>query len=307
MNTGVPIDEGQQIGADGLAAEMRAKRLQQLLQGRREHLELSQEDVAARLDMSSRAYGNWERGRVKEWTDQKLYALAHALEMTEFQTTRLFWIAVDRAPQPDLRAITRHPSEEDPRTSAFLVDYSVMMDALSLPTVLIDHRWDVKRANNAYLKLFRNVRLHSTAMPTGNFLRFGLFHPDAPSILVDHMTWRLSMLAQLASTLERHDQDPVLQAIRREVYVHPALRDAYLNDMPNWVLGAGADLVHHEGEVRELRHPDPHLGLQGCRLVEETPRPLQARGLSRITLVLTALNDRTATSESGHGHDHHAA
>jgi transcriptional regulator with XRE-family HTH domain len=306
VNAVVEIEAQQTVGAVDLASGMRAKRLQQLLQGRREHLKLSQEDVAARLGISSRAYGNWERGRVKEWTDQKLYALAEALEMTEFQTDRLFWIAVDRAPQPDLRAMTGHSSEGDTATAAFLVDYSVMMEALSLPTVLINHRWDVKMANSAYSELFRNIRPHPTAMPADNFLRFGLFHPDAPSILVDHLTWRLSMLAQLATSLDRHDQDPALQAIRREVYLHPILRDAYLNDMPTWVLGAGADLVHHEGEVRELRHPDPRVGLQGCRLVEETPRPLQARGLTRITLVLTDLTDR-ATSESGRCHDHHAA
>ncbi|MGP3950867.1 MmyB family transcriptional regulator [Streptomyces sp. 7N604] len=294
-----------------MAAAMRAKRLQEFIKGRRDHLELSQEDVAARLDISARAYGNWERGRVKEWTDRKLCALAEALEMTEYQVERLFRIAVERAPQPDLHALLLKTLPQDPATTAFLDDYRVMMDALSLPTILIDHRWYSKIANKAYRDLFSGVRPHPTAMPARSFLRFGLFHPDAPSILADHTNWQLSMLAQLASSLEKHDQDPALQAIRREVYLHPALHHAYINDMPSWVLSAGADLVHNEGAVRALRHPDPQVGLQGCRLVEETPRSLQALGLTRITFVLTELDDdfgpQGCTQERGHAHDRHAA
>jgi transcriptional regulator with XRE-family HTH domain len=303
LNAEAQIEAEQSAVFGGLAAEMRAKRLQELVQGRRELLDLSQEEVAERLTISSRAYGNWERGRVREWTDHKLHSLACALEMTQFQKFRLFWLAVGRAPQPDCGLTSQHASQEDPSVAAFLADYSVMMDALSLPTFVIDRRWDVKMANQAYRDLFRGVRPHPTAMPIGNFLRFGLFHPDAPTIFADYLSWQLSMLAQLASSLDRHDQDSVLQAIRREVYLQPALRDIYLNHMPDWVLGAGADLVHDEGGVRKLRHPDARVGLQGCRLVEETPRPLQARGLTRITLVFTASSDEAAAAGlSGHHH-----
>ncbi|MFH9677582.1 helix-turn-helix domain-containing protein [Streptomyces sp. NPDC017405] len=281
-----------------LAADIQAMRLHHFLKGRRYHLDLSQEAVAERLNISPRSYGNWERGKVKEWTDEKLYALADALEMSAYQTTRLFLYAVGRAAQPDRRGMLRRTESEDPATAAFLGDYAVMMDALTLPTFVIDLRWDVKMANKAYRDLFCEVRPHPTAMPSRNFLRFGLFHPDAPTVLADHLGWQLAILAQLSSSLERHD-DAGLQAIRRDVYLHPALRDAYLNDMPDWVLGSGADLVHHESAVRELRHPDPIVGLQGCRLVEETPRPLKALGLTRLTLVLVDLDDRLAPERRG--------
>ncbi|MEU3877990.1 helix-turn-helix domain-containing protein [Streptomyces sp. NPDC029704] len=292
MRTDVQSNTSREETAALLATEIQAKRLQDFLKGRREHLDLSQEDVADRLDISARAYGNWERGRVKEWTDEKLYALAEALEMTEYQATRLFLYAVDRSPQPDLRATSRRTEPKAPDVSAFLGDYTVMLDALSLPTFVIDQRWDVKMANKAYRDLFGNVRAHPTAMPSSNFLRFGLFHPDAPSLFADHLKWQLAMLAQLSSSLERHSQDNELQSIRRDVYRNPALRDAYLIDMPNWILDCGADLVHHEGTVRELRHPDPHVGLQRCRLVEETPRSLKSLGLTRLTLVLIDLAER---------------
>ncbi|MFF2205197.1 helix-turn-helix domain-containing protein [Streptomyces sp. NPDC058145] len=291
---------------EALATEMRGKRLQQFVKGRRDHLDLTQEDVAARLDISARAYGNWERGRVHQWTDEKLYALAEALEMSEFQTFRLFLYAVGRAPQPDRRAIFRRTDAVDPAILAFLSDYSVMMEALPLPTFVIDQRWDVKMANKAYRELFRGVRTHPTAMPCTNFLRFGLFHPDASAVLVDHSEWQLAMLAQLASSLERHDEDTGLQAIRRDVYLHPALRDAYLTDMPNWVLGSGADLVHNESAIRALRHPDPNIGVQGCRLVEETPRSVKGLGLTRLTLVLVDAPERSMP-ERRLSHDHHAA
>lgn len=304
MHTDVQPDAGREETAEFLASEIQAKRLQNFLKGRRDHLGVSQEDVAERLNISSRSYGSWERGRVTQWTDAKLYDLAEALEMSEYQVDRLFSYAVDRAPQPDLRA--RRTESQDPSIAAFLGDYTVMLDALSLPTFVIDQRWDVKMANKAYRDLFRDVRAHPTALPHNNFLRFGLFHPDAPSIFVDHLKWQLAMLAQLSSSLERHSEDNGLQAIRRDVYRHPALLDAYLTDMPNWVLGSGADLVHHEGAVRELRHPDPHIGLQGCRLVEETPRSLKRLGFMRLTLVLVDLDERSTPQHRGR-HEHHAA
>lgn len=296
----------QEQTAESLATELHAQRLQSFLKARREHLSLRQFQVAERLDISERAYGNWERGQVKEWTDEKLYCLAEALEMSEYQTTRLFLYAVGRAPQPDLHATFRRTQSQNSEIEAFLGDYTVMMDALSLPTFVIDRRWDVKMANEAYRELFGHVRAHPTAMPSNNFLRFGLFHPDAPSILVDHAKWQLAMLAQLSSSIERHSDEDGLLAIRRDVYLCPSLRDAYLTDMPNWVMGCGADLIHHEGAVRELRHPDPHIGLQGCRLVEETPRSLQRLGLTRLTLVLVDLEERLMPASCS-SHDHHAA
>ncbi|MFB6985580.1 helix-turn-helix domain-containing protein [Streptomyces sp. NPDC056304] len=282
--------------------DLHARRLAELLKGRRENLGLNQEDVAARLEITSRAYGNWERGIVKEWTDHKLYALADALEMNGFQTSRLFWLAVGRAPQPELCALPHKTTTQESAIAAFLSDYSVMMDAFSLPTCLIDHGWNVKKANKAYLDLFRSVRPHPTALPSRNFLRFGLFHPDAAIVFAGHRDWQLSMLAQLAFSLEVHDH-PSLQAIRREVYRDPLLEHAYHNDMPGWLVGPGADLVHDEGTVREVRHPDPHVGLQGCRLVEETPRPLQTLGLTRITLVLTAPGKDRPAAERQHEND----
>ncbi|MFH0246000.1 helix-turn-helix domain-containing protein [Streptomyces sp. HK10] len=306
MRAGTYFDAGEQESAQSVAAEMQAKRLQDFLKGRRDHLGLSQEAIAERLDISARAYGNWERGRVKEWTDAKLYALAEALEMSEFQTARLFQYAAGRVPQPEVRTRLRRTESSAQDSSAFLGDYTVMMNALALPTFVIDPAWDITMANKAYRDLFRNVRSHPTAMPSRNFLRFGLFHPDAPAILADHLKWQLAMLAQLSSSLEQHSEDNGLQAIRRDVYLHPVLRDAYLTDMPNWVLGTGADLVHHEGAVRELRHPDPRLGLQGCRLVEETPRSLKSLGLMRLTLVLVDIDEQIVPGSCG-TYDYHAA
>ncbi|MGZ2361496.1 helix-turn-helix domain-containing protein [Streptomyces sp. 372A] len=305
MHTDVQPNAGRGESMQFLASEIQARRLHTFLKGRRDHLGLPQEAIAARLDISGRAYGDWERGRVKEWKDEKLYALAEALEMTEYQITLLFLYAVGRAPQPDVCAAL-HPPEPQDRAAALLGDYAVLLDALSLPSFVIDHAWDVQMANKAFRDLFSGVPPHPTAMPTRNFLRFGLFHPDAPFIFVDHLKWQLAMLAQLSSSLERHSEDTGLQAIRRDVYRHAALRDAYLTDMPNWVLGTGADLVHHEGAVRELRHPDPDVGRQGCRLVEESPRSLQRLGFTRLTLVLIDLDERLTPGNCASA-DRHAA
>jgi DNA-binding XRE family transcriptional regulator len=307
MNRGyVMLTEAvQPVQAAALAAEMRAMRLHDLIKGRREHLGLSQEIVAKLLAVRCRTYGNWERAVVKEWTDEKLHALAAALEMTAYHRARLFWLAVGRAPQPDPGITTRALPDEDPETAAFLRDYHLMMDALSLPTLLIDHRWNTNRSNKAFRNLFRGIRPHPTAMPETNFQRFVLFHPDAPTVLVDHQNWTLSMLAELASGLERHNQDPTLRAIHSDVHEDPHLKAAYYSNLPTGVPNGGNDLVHSDSAVLTIRHPDPALGLRGCRLVGESPRPLSALGLTRITLILTEPDDRPLP-ERGHAHNHHA-
>lgn len=127
MYTDVRQAARPEVTEEGFAAEMQAYRLQSFLKGRREHLNLRQIQVAERLDISERAYGNWERGQVKEWTDEKLYALAEALEMSEYQITRLFLYAAGRAPQPDLRAAFRWAESEDPAVASFLSDGSGLL------------------------------------------------------------------------------------------------------------------------------------------------------------------------------------
>ncbi|MET8676019.1 helix-turn-helix domain-containing protein [Streptomyces sp. NPDC004647] len=271
------------------AAALRGERLNALLKSRRLQLGLRQVDIAVRLDISPRAYGTWERGRVKEWTDHKLHALSEALEMTAHQEQRLFRLAVNRDPQQALRSLAGHVMPDDPETQAFLHDYATMMDAVAFPSFLINHRWDVKMANPAYRALFDSIRQHPTAMPERNFLRFVLFHPDAPSVLADHKnSWLLPMLAQLSSALEVHDQDRALHAIRREVALRPDLHNLYLYALPSWVLSSGADVLQQHGATRALHHPNPQLSQTGCRLVGETPRHLQAMGYTRITMVPTA-------------------
>ncbi|MFJ5817272.1 helix-turn-helix domain-containing protein [Streptomyces sp. NPDC093108] len=276
----------QPAEAAELATRMRASRLEWLVKGRRTQLGLRQEDVAALLDLTPRAYGSWERGQVKQWTDAKLRAWGQALEMTDLQIERLFWIAAGRPPQSEAQHLSRsRPLPSGSPTASLLSDYGRMMESLSLPTFLADHRWDVKMTNRAYREVFGAVRAHPAAMPAMNFLRFGLFHPDAPAVMGDHDSWQLSMLAQLASSLEKHDQDPVLQALRRDVHGHPHLRGVYLNDMPNWILDNGTSLEHHEGPLRNSSWSSTAPEVLTCRLVAETPRALQAVGLTRITFV----------------------
>ncbi|MFC9266225.1 helix-turn-helix domain-containing protein [Streptomyces zhihengii] len=262
--------------------------MRDLIQGRRDHLGLSQEAVADRLQMTSRAYGNWERGIVKEWTDEKLYALAAALEMTAYQTSRLFRIAVGRTPELAHRGIHLHPQMET-STATILEQHSVLVNAQPHPAFIVDHRWNVRTANRAFRELFRGASQHPTAMPTTNFLRFGLFHPDACRILDEHAVWKMSMLAQLEASLDRYDDDLVLQAMRRAVYLDADLKSMYVQDMPAWTAGGGSDLLHSGDSTRLVRHPTPRLGSQGWRFVDETPRCLQALGLARIAFVATDL------------------
>ncbi|MEO3974630.1 transcriptional regulator [Streptomyces sp. CAU 1734] len=178
------------------------------------------------------------------------------------------------------------PGPPDPGTRDYLRDYATMMDAVPLPSVLFDRRWDVAHVNPAFQTLFRGMGDHPTAMPDQNFLRFVLFHPDAGAVLGDRETsWCLPLLAQLESALERYENDGVLQAIRSDIADDPIMDAAYRCGLPHWMRATGAAAVHHDGAVRPLHHPDPRWG-KSCRIVDETPATLQDHGYTRMTLVL---------------------
>jgi hypothetical protein len=304
---------------------LRSRRFTELVRGRREELGLSMSDVAARLRVSTGVYGNWENCPSGEWTVERIGTLAEVLELTEQQGTRLIRLAVDREtgwePQqtrphsalgparpsgpafpvgpprggPPRRpappaARTARPAatapERDPGTRAYLLDHAALMDAVPLPSVLFDRRWEVAHANPAFRALFRGIGPHPTAMPDRNFLRFALFHPDAGTVLADRETsWCLPLLAQLESALEDHGDDEVLNAVRDDIARDPIMDAAYRHGLRHWVRATGAAAFHHDGAVRPLHHPDPGWGRAECRIIDETPATLQDRGYTRITLV----------------------
>ncbi|MFF3323697.1 helix-turn-helix domain-containing protein [Streptomyces sp. NPDC002889] len=304
----------------------RTRRLGDVLRRRREELGLSLEDVAARLDISAYTYGTWERNPAPAWSGETLRALVVALEMDEQQGGRLHRLATDRdtpgdwstpvrpsgpvppstparRPVPSRPSGPAHPpvpvrppvaapstapaDPADPETQAYLRDYAVLMDAMPLPSLLFDRHWDVAHANPAFDALFRGIGPHPTAMPQQNFLRFALFHPDAPAVLAEHETgWCLPLMAQLASALESQDDDRSLQAIRDDIAQDPIMDAAYTWGLPHWVRLVGAAAIHHDGAVRRVNHPDPRWGRTDCRIVDETPRTLQDKGFTRMTLVL---------------------
>ncbi|MFE3579529.1 helix-turn-helix domain-containing protein [Streptomyces vinaceus] len=255
---------------------------------RREELGLSQEDLAARLRISVRAYGNWERGLVKEWTDRKLLALAEALEMSERQCFWLFRVMVDRDPPPTWRAAEESRLPQDPAQRDYLCDYAALMESVPYPSFLVDHRWDVALTNSAFDKLFQSVRPHPTALPDDNFLRFVLFHPDAAAVLEDHEpAWCVPLLAQFAAALAAAPEDEGLTSIRREVARDPFMEAAYRYGVPHWLSTHGADAAERDGAVRTVRHWDPRWGHVRCRMVAESSRMLDGMGLTRITMILS--------------------
>ncbi|MCX4820505.1 helix-turn-helix domain-containing protein [Streptomyces sp. NBC_01142] len=199
-----------------------------------------------------------------------------------------------RPSTPSLPAVPADPGgpavpadSPDPETQAYLRDYATMMDAVPLPSLLFDRRWDVAHTNPAFDALFRGIGPHPTAMPGQNFLRFVLFHPDAGTVLGEHETsWCLPLMAQLESALEGDDGDEVLQAIRQDIALDPIMDAAYRCGLPHWMRAMGAAALHHDGAVRPLRHPDPRWGRTDCRIVDETPQTLQDKGFTRMTLVL---------------------
>ncbi|MFI9803411.1 hypothetical protein ACIHEJ_03385 [Streptomyces sp. NPDC052301] len=184
------------------------------------------------------------------------------------------------------RPVSR-PVPESCATRAYLQDYAALLESLPLPSLVVDHRWNVVMANGAFGTLFRGMRPHPSAMPGENFLRFVLFHPDAAEILGEHEAgWCLPMLAQLGAALEAYGHDPELQAVRRDVTQDPLMEAAFRQGLPHWIRAVGEAATRLDGAVRLLLHPDPRRGPTECRIVDETPQTLRELGYRRLTMVL---------------------
>ncbi|MFC9126278.1 hypothetical protein ACFT4A_05430 [Streptomyces sp. NPDC057099] len=191
------------------------------------------------------------------------------------------------------------PVAETPEAQAYLEDYAGLLEAVSSPSLVVDHCWDVALTNSAFRSLFGGVDPHPTAMPGDNFLRFVLFHPDAPTVLGEHeSSWCLPMLAHFARTVESHGPDHGLQAIRRDIAQDPIMEAAYRQGLPHWIRSVGEDAVEHDGAVRPLLHPDPRRGATECRVVVETSRTLEELGCTRLTFVPREAR-RTPSRERG--------
>lgn len=198
------------------------------------------------------------------------------------------------------------PVPETSDVQAYLEDYAGLLEAVSFPSLVVDHCWDVVLANSAFRSLFGGVGPHPTAMPGDNFLRFVLFHPEAPTVLGEHeASWCLPMLAHFARTVESHGPDPGLQAIRREIAQDPIMEAAYRHGLPHWIRSVGESAVEQDGAVRPLLHPDPRWGATDCRIVVETSRTLEELGCTRLTFVLrearrTPSRDRRTRRTASH-------
>ncbi|MDF3302093.1 MmyB family transcriptional regulator [Streptomyces tropicalis] len=179
------------------------------------------------------------------------------------------------------------PVPDSPEVQAYLRDCATLLEAVSFPSFVVDHRWDVLLSNSAFASLFQRVGPHPTAMPNANFLRFVLFHPDAAGVLGEHESrWCLPMLAHFAAAVDRCGHDPQLQSVRREIAQDPIMEAAYRHGLPHWIRAVGEAALATDGAVRPLLHPDPRWGATECRIVEETPGVLRELGCTRFTLVL---------------------
>ncbi|MFJ4974279.1 hypothetical protein ACIP6X_02815 [Streptomyces coeruleorubidus] len=198
------------------------------------------------------------------------------------------------------------PVPETSDVQAYLGDYAGLLEAVSFPSLVVDHCWDVVLANSAFRSLFAGVGPHPTAMPGDNFLRFVLFHPDAPTVLGEHeASWCLPMLAHFARTVESHGPDHGLQAIRRDIAQDPIMEAAYRHGLPHWIRSVGESAVEQDGAVRPLLHPDPRWGATDCRIVVETSRTLEELGCTRLTFALrdarrTPSRDRRTRRTASH-------
>lgn len=87
---------GRQSPLATARAAARTKRLGDALKRRREELDLSLEEIAARLGVTAYTYATWERTPGREWSEDTLIALIDALELNDQQGGRLLRLAADR-------------------------------------------------------------------------------------------------------------------------------------------------------------------------------------------------------------------
>ena len=174
---------------------------------------LRREDVAALSGVSVSWYTWLEQGRDMRVSDDVLERVGQALRLSEDERVYLFSLVQHRAPrtEPDLE-------QEAPP------DIVRMIDALNVPAVAMNLRWDVLAWNPLYSKFYFDYG----ALPPGqrNVFEQLLTRPPVhqmSTIEFENMARRL--IARLRFDYTRHEGDPKFEAlIRRLEQISPLFR-----------------------------------------------------------------------------------
>ena len=174
---------------------------------------LRREDVAALSGVSVSWYTWLEQGRDMRVSDEVLERVCQALRLSEDERVYLFSLVQHRAPrtEPDLE-------QEAPP------DIVRMIDALNVPAVAMNLRWDVLAWNRLYSRFYQDY----SDIPPGqrNVFEQLLARPPVHQMsAVEFETMVRRLIARLRFDYTKHEGDPKFEAlIRRLEQVSPLFR-----------------------------------------------------------------------------------
>jgi transcriptional regulator with XRE-family HTH domain len=126
---------------------------------------LRREDVAALAGLSATWYTWLEQGRDVRASDRVLESLSRTLRMSTEERDYLFLLAQNRTPP----LVRQTPEEVSPAVHRTL-------EALSVPALVINLRWDIVYWNRMYAAVIRNY--DSTPPADRNLVKLLMVHPE---------------------------------------------------------------------------------------------------------------------------------
>ncbi|MGW5353969.1 MmyB family transcriptional regulator [Streptomyces sp. NPDC004031] len=210
-----------------------------LRQARRARGALSQQDVAARVGVSTRLYQDWEGG-VRSIPAHRLDALATALGLDAGRRDELWVVASGGFPP-------RGPGRPDPGAVSGWTSY---LRLLPVPALAVDAGWRIEESNAAWQGLF----LAAGERAPANLLRFVLFSPYARRLCGDWATgWATPYLRQLRLEAET-GRSPELRSVVAEITGRGTV-DPELAALWRAVDESSRISLHNDGQVRLLVPP----------------------------------------------------
>lgn len=224
----------------------------------------TQESFADRHGYSDRKYRAMEsRGKI---STADMYALARQLNMGPHAYAQFYFLVTGDAPTHGL-TVTEGRTVGEGLKSVTAEWAKIHVHPQVDPTALMDGCWNVEHFNAAWADLFEAVRPHPYDHPLVNPLRFCLFHPEAPQILLNwHESWLITTLSQFAYQYLANPDNAELQEIRDRIRRNDLLEGLYAHRIGEELAERGIDRIS-DGDVQE--------------------RPLLLRGRGEQTVLVT--------------------
>ena len=227
---------------------------------------LRREDVAALSGVSVSWYTWLEQGRDIRVSDEVLERISQTLRLSDDERTYLFSMVQQRAPRQ-----ARATQSEMPE------DVERMVQALQVPAVALNPRWDVLSWNVAHSALYRDYNL--VPPQERNLLEILLIRPVRHMTALQQEVMARRLISRLRFDYSKHVGDPKFEALFRRLVTHSPLFNR-LWRTPDFTLGSYGlhEFTHARFGLIAFEHtsvvPDGHPNI---RVVICTPHNVAAK------------------------------